>query len=88
MGTPIGKCGENRREVQATTVPGADEACLIHGQQVVDTGEFVGSVDVVARRGTVVVKISYSHSQAMIDEIDMAAETMASAALATIGEAK
>lgn len=81
-----GKCGDRRPAVEETTVPGADEACLIHAARIVDTNEFVENVHVVARAGTVVVAVYYYHAEAQIEEIDMVGRTMASAALATIRE--
>jgi hypothetical protein len=86
--TTTARCGDNRPEIQATTVTGADEACLIHTTSKQDTGEFVENADVVARKGTVVVKIYFFHSEARIDDIDSAAATMASATLATVLESQ
>lgn len=84
MDTTTGRCGDTRPEIQDTPVSGADEACLMHTVREQETGEFVENADVVARKGTVVVKVYFHHSEARIDEIDTAAATMASAALAMI----
>jgi hypothetical protein len=82
MSTSIGKCGEKRPAVQEIPLPGTDEACQVHSAQKVETKEFIENVSVFARKGTVVVHVRYYHSEALIDEIDIAGQTMAAAALA------